>query len=279
MTTLNQTGANLDYHVTGDNGPVLILIPGANGTGNIFQGAAKFLQHKFTVVTYDRRGYGNSKLTESLPDEVADIHSTYRLKTDASDVAALAKKLSPNAPVYIMGSSSGSIVAMETLQDYPDIVKGIAFHEPPINSFLPNAKQDQANNNAIVKTAFEQDMGAAMKKFGQFMRIGELDAKMMSKPAVALSGNDDPAIAGMKYWFQYEIRQYTSRKIDIDQLAKYSDRIHLLNGTDSVGSYPQDVNAFLANYWHLPIYDIPGGHLGYAQKPEGFATTLEAVLL
>ena len=101
----------------------------------------------------------------------------------------------------------------------------------------------------------------------------------MSKPAVALSGNDDPAIAGMKYWFQYEIRQYTSRKIDIDQLAKYSDRIHLLNGTDSVGSYPQDVNAFLANYWHLPIYDIPGGHLGYAQKPEGFATTLEAVLL
>ncbi|WP_203651641.1 hypothetical protein [Secundilactobacillus yichangensis] len=65
-----------------------------------------------------------------------------------------------------------------------------------------------------------------MKKFGQFMRIGGLDAKMMSKPAVNLKGNDDPAVAGMKYWFQYEIRQYTSRKIDIDQLAKYSDRIH-----------------------------------------------------
>lgn len=278
MATLNQTGATLDYQVKG-NGPVLILIPGANGTGHIFQGAVEFLQHKFTVVTFDRRGYGNSKLAEPLPAEAREINSTYRLKTDAADVAALAAKLSPNEPVYIMGSSSGSIVAMETLQDYPDIVKGIAFHEPPINSFLPNAKQDQENNNAIVKSAFEEDMGAAMKKFGQFMRIGGLDAKMMSKPAVNLKGNTDPAIAGMKFWFQYEIRQYTSRKIDIDQLAKYSDRIHLLNGTDSVGSYPQDVNAFLSDYWNIPIYDIPGGHLGYAQKPEGFATTLEAVLL
>ncbi|WP_225356372.1 hypothetical protein [Secundilactobacillus pentosiphilus] len=62
-------------------------------------------------------------------------------------------------------------------------------------------------------------------------------------------------------------------------MAKYSDRIHLLNGTDSVGSYPQDVNALRSNYWNIPSYDIPGGHLGYAQKPEGFATTLEAVLL
>lgn len=278
MTALNQKGATLDYNVKG-NGPVLILIPGANVTGNIFQGTAEFLQHKYMVVTFDRRGYGNSKLTEPLPAEAEEVNSTYRIKTDAADVAALAAKLSPDEPVYIMGSSSGSIVAMETLQDYPDIVKEIAFHEPPINSFLPNAKQDQENNNAIVKSAFEEDMGAAMKEFGQFMRIGGLDAKMMSKPAVNLKGNDDPTVAGMKYWFQYEIRQYTSRKIDIDQLAKYSDRIHLLNGTDSVGSYPQDVNAFLSNYWHIPVYDIPGGHLGYAQKPEGFATTLEAVLL
>ncbi len=41
MTILNQTGATLDYNVKG-NGPVLILIPGANGTGNIFQGAVAF---------------------------------------------------------------------------------------------------------------------------------------------------------------------------------------------------------------------------------------------
>ncbi len=81
----------------------------------------------------------------------------------------------------------------------------------------------------------------------------------------------------MPYWFKYEIRQYTSRQIDIDQLKKYRDQISLLNGTDSLGSYPQMVNHFLADYWHVTIYDIPGGHLGYAQKPEGFAATLATI--
>lgn len=278
MPTLTRPGATIHYTTLG-NGPVLILIPGANGTGNIFQPVAQLLQTKFTVVLFDRRGYGDSHLTKPLPTDAAEITSTYRLKTDADDVAALASLVSPNAPVNIMGSSSGSIVAMEVLQDHPEIVNHIAFHEPPINSFMPTAAHDQQVNNDIVTAAFEQDMGAAMKLFGQAMNIGGLDAKMMSKPAVTLSNNDDPAVQGMKHWFQYEIRQYTSRQINIKQLSQFRSQIHLLNGTDSRGSYPQTVNQFLSQYWDLPIYDIPGGHLGYVQKPEGFATTLEAVLL
>ncbi|BAP84747.1 hydrolase [Paucilactobacillus hokkaidonensis JCM 18461] len=278
MSYLNRDDAKLYYETLGE-GPVFIFIPGANGTGNIFGQAAKFMQDKFKVVMFDRRGYGKSELTKPLPPEAENIDSTYRIKTDATDVAALAKELSPNEPVYIMGTSSGSIVAMETLQDYPNIVKRIVFHEPPINSFLPTAKQDQADNNEIVKAAFEQNMGVAMQKFGKAMRISDMDAKAMSKPAVSLDGNEDPAVKGMKYWFQYEIRQYTSRKIDIDQLKQYRDRISLLDGTDSRGSYPQDVNDFLAKYWDVTIYNIPGAHLGYAQKQEGFGTTLAAVLL
>ncbi|MTV81475.1 alpha/beta fold hydrolase [Secundilactobacillus folii] len=279
MSKLTRNGAILDYQVTGE-GPVLILIPGANGTGNIFQQAVQFLKHKFTVVTFDRRGYGQSKLTEPLPDEVTDTNSRYRLKTDAGDVAALAKLVSPNARVDIMGTSSGAIVAMETLQDHPEIVNQITFHEPPINSFMPSAKKDQADNEKIVETAFNKSIVAGMQLFGQIMNISPLDAKAMnSRPAVVNSDSDDPAVAGTKHWFKYEVRQYTSSPMDIEGFKKSRDRIHLLNGTDSVGSYPQKVNQFLANYLQLPIYDIPGGHLGYAQKPEGFATTLEAILL
>ncbi|MDT6967019.1 hypothetical protein [Lactiplantibacillus pentosus] len=42
MSILKITGANIAYSAT-SNGPVLILIPGANGTGDIFKGAAQFL--------------------------------------------------------------------------------------------------------------------------------------------------------------------------------------------------------------------------------------------
>ena len=148
MSILKTTGANISYTAIG-NGPILILIPGANGTGDIFTGAAQFLQRHFTVVTYDRRGYGNSELTSPTPDTIKNTTDTYRLKTDAADVHTLAQILSPDQKVYLMGSSSGSIVAMETLQDFPEIVEKIAFHEPPINSFLPTAAADQASNNQI----------------------------------------------------------------------------------------------------------------------------------
>ena len=281
MAILKRDGADLYYQTVGE-GPALIFIPGANGTGDIFTQAAEYLKDRFTVVMFDRRGYGKSELTDEAPAEIANIDSTYRIKTDASDVKALAELVTPNQKVYIMGSSSGSIVAMEVLQDFPEIVERIAFHEPPLNSYLPEAERnrDQANNNEIVDTALKEDMQVAMKKFAKAMRIGGLDAKMMGKPAAgADEAATDARVKGMQYWFKYEIRQYTSRKIYVDGLKKLSDKINMLVGTDSRGSYPQDRANELGKIWHAHVYDIPGGHLGYSQKPEGFATTLAAVLI
>lgn len=274
MSYLNVNGANLYYETVGQ-GPVIILIPGANGTGDIFAGVAKLLQDKYTVVTYDRRGYLHSELTESLPEEAANPHSTYRLETDANDVAALAKHLS-HEPVFILGSSSGAIVAMETLQDHPDIVKKIAFHEPPINTFLANSSHWVTNNNKIVETAQTKGMAAAMKLFGETLHIAPIDATMMAKPAVTLENADNPVVKGMLYWFKYEIRQYTNRIIDLNKLVEQKAKIILFNGTDSIGSFPQDVVKDLSEKLGLPIHLIAGGHLGYAQKPQEFAQTLEA---
>jgi pimeloyl-ACP methyl ester carboxylesterase len=42
------------------NKPVLIFIPGANGTGDIFLPLAEQLKDHFTVVAVDRRDYGES---------------------------------------------------------------------------------------------------------------------------------------------------------------------------------------------------------------------------
>ncbi|CAC8082791.1 Esterase/Lipase [Staphylococcus aureus] len=54
METLELQGAKLRYHQVGQ-GPVLIFIPGANGTGNIFLPLAEQLKDHFTVVAVDRR--------------------------------------------------------------------------------------------------------------------------------------------------------------------------------------------------------------------------------
>ncbi|TDM12711.1 alpha/beta fold hydrolase [Macrococcus lamae] len=274
MPSLPLEGTNLNYHKIG-TGPVLILIPGANGTGDIFLPFAKELSNNFTVVAVDRRGYGESVLTSPLPSSAADPHDSYRVKRDAADIAALANELS-DEPVYVLGTSSGAIVAMHVLKDYPNIVKKIAFHEPPINTFLPDKQYRQDKNDEIVNIALTDSLPAAMKVFGETLHIAPIDAKMMGAPAATPEENEK-RYASMMDWVQYEIVQYTTSDITVEDLKNYKERITLLNGTDSRGSFPQEVNFYLEKEAGLKLVDIPGGHLGYAQKPEGFADVIKKI--
>src|SRR5437763_837031 len=61
MSTLKVPGAQLSYEVEG-SGPLLILIPGAAGVGEIFRPLAHHLSAQYQVVTYDRRGFSQSRL-------------------------------------------------------------------------------------------------------------------------------------------------------------------------------------------------------------------------
>ncbi|MHD0396533.1 alpha/beta fold hydrolase [Staphylococcus simulans] len=273
METINLPGATLQYHKVG-KGPVLILIPGANGTGDIFLPLAQHLANDFTVIAVDRRGYGNSSLTEPLPAEASNPDSEYRVKRDAQDIAEIAKYESEDEPVYVLGSSSGSIVAMHVLKDHPEVVKHIAFHEPPINSFLPDAQYWQAKNEDIVEVEENEGMVKAMELFFEALDVAPIDREMMSKPEADSGEASEQRIKEMQNWFLYEIRQYTSSNITLDDFKPYLDRITLLNGTDSHGSFPQKVNEYIASELGLNIVEIPGGHLGYVQKPEGFAKVL-----
>lgn len=60
MPELNVPGAILHYETLGSDGPLHLLIPGAQGTGSIFHASAQFLAADFTVVCWDRRGYSKS---------------------------------------------------------------------------------------------------------------------------------------------------------------------------------------------------------------------------
>ncbi|UXS21812.1 alpha/beta fold hydrolase [Staphylococcus delphini] len=272
METLTVEGAKIRYHQVG-RGPVLIFVPGANGTGDIFLPLAEQLKSHFTVVAIDRRDYGESERTTPLPTQAQQPDDTTRVKQDAADVAALARHLS-DEPVYILGSSSGAIVTMHVLKDYPDVVKRIAFHEPPINTFLPNSTYWKDKNDLIVHQVLTEGLQQGMQTFAQTLNIAPIDAKSMSQPV----SDDDAAqrkqYERMLFWAEYEIRQYTHSDITVADLAQHADIITLLNGTDSKGSFPQDVNAYLHDATHLTLRDIPGGHLGYVQKPEGFANVL-----
>lgn len=257
-------------------GPVLILVPGANGTGNIFQGAVATLKKDFTVITYDRRGYGATTPAQPLPAEAANYDNRYRLLTDAADVLALADHFSPDAPVYLFGTSSGSIVAGTAFATNSKRFAKIAIHESPIMTVTEVNRQAYTQQINLVTTALQGNFGAIQNLFAE-MHIAPLDAQMMGMdPNV----KPDPAkMQSMLYWLKYEVLQYTGATIDWSIFAQNREKVAILNGTDSVGFLPQAIDEAISALIEVPITAIPGAHLGYVQKPAAFAETLANVLL
>jgi len=129
MSTLNVPGAKLYYGVSGD-GPLLILIPGAAGTGEVFRPLIGPLAERYQVVTYDRRGFSGSEL-----DGPQDYD--HRLDTDADDVRRLIEHAS-DRPATVFGSSSGAIIALEVLTQHPSVVRTLVPFEPPAVRQLPD---------------------------------------------------------------------------------------------------------------------------------------------
>src|SRR2546429_8720630 len=107
MSPLRVPGAQLFYGVGGE-GPLLILIPGARGEGEVSRPLAHALAAQYQVVIYDRRGFSQSSL-----DGPQDYD--HRLDTDADDVRRLIEHLT-DQPATVFGSSSGAIVALEVIR-------------------------------------------------------------------------------------------------------------------------------------------------------------------
>src|SRR6266496_3177398 len=130
MSTLNVPGAKLYYEASGE-GPLLITIPGAAGTGEVFRPLVGPLAERYQVVIYDRRGFSRSEL-----DGPQDYD--HRLDTDADDVRRWIEELT-DKPAIVFGNSSGAIVALEVLIRYPERVDTVVAHEPPLVNLLPDA--------------------------------------------------------------------------------------------------------------------------------------------
>lgn len=270
-------GANIDYQVVGQ-GPVLILIPGANGTGDIFSLVREDLKERFTVVTYDRRGFGKSDLTEPLPERCQNVYDDYRVKRDSQDISELATYLS-DEPVYILGTSSGAIVAMHVLKLYPDIVKNIAFHEPPINTFLPDAIYWKKKNEAIVDDMLNKGLEEGMKTFSNKNNASSEDLDIMSKTTAQDEEAQKIRYEEKLFWAEYEIRQYTHSDITLEDLVKHKSRIFLLTGEASTETFVYEVTYYIAENINIDVKMMPSGHFGYVQQPQQFSEALIKIWL
>jgi pimeloyl-ACP methyl ester carboxylesterase len=265
MNTLEVPGARLFYETRG-SGPLMLMVPGANGDANIFKILTEHLAAHYTVVTYDRRGFSRSPL-----DGPQDYD--HRLETDADDVRRLIEHLS-DEPATIFGSSSGGVVALEVLTRYPSVVCTLLPYETAVVRQLPD-EQKWINFFFGVYDLYRQSgLEPALEKFRE-RTFPESDRQLMAR---AMDLNNDAIRANASYWFEHELCQYPAIDLDLDALKAHADRILPGVGRESRGYPCYEVNAQLSKMLGRDLLELPGGHTGYVARPAEFARELVQAL-
>ncbi|PVH74430.1 alpha/beta-hydrolase [Cadophora sp. DSE1049] len=268
MPFLDLPNAKLHYDTFG-SGPLLLCIPGADGRGAVFHDAAEHLSHSFTVVCYDRRGFSQSQ-------HVGAQDFKNRLSVDADDASALIAHLSTE-PAAVFGTSSGAIVATELLIQHPDRVRFLVAHEPPAFALLPEQFRAQAAGlvEHIYNLYREQGVQAAMEVFSGGLSAGEDGARMRfcMDPT-----RGDEIRANSMYWFEFELRQYTSAALDVERITAEKAKYIPVAGSTSGDGPGVGPIALLASMLGKEVVRLPGGHISYMYDSEVFADALVALL-
>ena len=115
-TVLSKDGTAIAFDQSG-SGPAIILVGGALSERSAGVPLAALLAPHFTVISYDRRGRGDSGDT-----------APYAVEREIEDIAALIEAAGGSA--YVYGMSSGAALALEAANHGLAIPK-LALYEPP----------------------------------------------------------------------------------------------------------------------------------------------------
>lgn len=131
-TVKSADGTVIAYDRTGD-GPALIVSVGAFCTRHTFS-PPEDLRRRFTVVTYDRRGRGDSGDTQPFAPE-----------REYEDLAAIAVATGPEPP-FVFGHSSGAAIALRAAAAGLPAAGIVAYEAPFLDEDTPRPAGDLAEH-------------------------------------------------------------------------------------------------------------------------------------
>ncbi|WP_067966367.1 alpha/beta fold hydrolase [Nocardiopsis trehalosi] len=270
-STLQVPGADLHYEIRG-TGPLLLMIPGAPADAGALAGLAACLADRYTVVTYDQRGFSRSTLTGPPAD--ADVavfgDDAHRL------LAALGAE-----PAYVLGNSGGALTALDLAARHPGQVRALVVHEPPLPELLPDRDHWRAVFQDVHDTYRDQGAGAAMGKF-----IATVDGPGSAPPAMPDPSQMPPEALETMGRIQANLDHFLARTLlpvlrftpDIAALRSGPVPISVGIGASSGEGVPALSARTLAERLGVEPLAFPGDHQGLATDAPACAETVHAAL-
>lgn len=155
MPSIDVPDARLHYEVTG-TGPALVLIHGSATDSGTWSGIVESLAVDHRVVTYDRRGYG-----QSIHEPVRD----HRVHT--RDLLAILERV-VREPAKVVGWSAGGNIALAAAVERPELIDELVVIEPPFHG-LRHA--DRPTIAAAVRLKLLQSTGRPKQAAEVFFRF------------------------------------------------------------------------------------------------------------
>jgi pimeloyl-ACP methyl ester carboxylesterase len=218
-TAKSADGTAIAYERAGD-GPPLIVSVGAFCTRQTFVAPEDLRQH-FTVVTYDRRGRGDSGDTQPFAPE-----------REYEDLAAVAAALGPQPPL-VFGHSSGAAIALRAAAAGLPLAALVAYEAPFADEDTPPPAADPADH---------------IRELVSSGRRGEAVTFWMSEvvhlPAEALAQMDGApwvkALEPLTPTLPYDIA-ITDGGVPTAELGKITAPVLILGGKNSPGWFQRSV--------------------------------------
>ncbi|MEZ5152382.1 alpha/beta fold hydrolase [Rhodococcus zopfii] len=267
--TVPVSGGRLHCEIRGA-GPLLILTGAPMGAAALTSLAAA-LAHDHTVVTHDPRGIGRSILDDPHTDSTPDLR--------AADLVAVLDTLGTES-ADVFGTSGGAVTGLAVATLYPDRVRTLVAHEPPLPELLPDAAERRAAVDAMIDTFRRDGLAAAWAAFMDFAGFEDAgDAGPDAQPAGPPPGESpEQDLADGARFFAHEIRGTTRYLPDLAALAAAPARLVVGIGAESRGLETYATSVALAEALALAPKEFPGGHAGFMEQPEKFAAVLRETL-
>jgi pimeloyl-ACP methyl ester carboxylesterase len=274
MTTASHTlrvpDGSLYYEVRG-SGPVLVIL-GAPMSSPFFAPLADTLSDEYTVVTTDPRGISRSVLDDPEQDSTPVLR--------AGDVVAILDDLgAPDADVF--GSSGGAVTGLALVAGYPDRVRTLVAHEPPVTELLPDAAEQRAGTDDIVATFHRDGLGAAFAKFMASAGFTAEEAESAPVPQEEPAARGEPSaqeLADGERFLVHEMQGTTRYVPDVAALRAAPTRIVIGLGVDSGGLVTYRTSKAIAERLGIETTEFPGDHGGFLGATPEFAEVLRKVL-
>jgi pimeloyl-ACP methyl ester carboxylesterase len=155
MPFVNLKGAGIYYEVHGGGDAIVFLHHGFGSTTIWKDIFPPFVQEGYTVILYDRRGYGQSERGADFEDFY--VSDKYCLES-VEELAALRETLQFDS-FHIIGQCEGGVIGIEYAAKYPGQIKTMVISSTQCYSKLPMV---EFNNIAFPKTF--QDLEPEVKQ-------------------------------------------------------------------------------------------------------------------